>query len=245
MLRLLSYPISIAFYALFGLSLLVFHPIQWIALNAFGYNTHKKSVEVLQFLLIRYLWLLGTRIRMIDLKKLPTDKPLIIVANHQSMFDIPPIIYYFRKHHPKFVGKASLGKGIPSVSFNLKHGGSVLINRNNGAQALEMIKTFGAYIQKNKYAAVIFPEGTRSVTGVPKPFKAKGLLSLMQNIPDALIVPITINNAWKTTRYGNFPLGLGTRISFKIHAPITIADQDHMTLISDVEKIITSDVIVT
>lgn len=223
----------------------MFHPIQWIALNAFGYKTHKKSVEVLQFLLIRYLWLLGTRIRMIDLKKLPTDKPLIIVANHQSMFDIPPIIYYFRKHHPKFVGKASLGKGIPSVSFNLKHGGSVLINRNNGAQALEMIKTFGAYIQKNKYAAVIFPEGTRSVTGIPKTFKTNGLLSLMQNIPDALMVPITINNTWKTTRYGVFPLGLGAQISFKIHNPIAIADQDHMTLIREIEKIITSDVILT
>jgi len=242
LMRLLSYPLSVVFYFFFITSLLVFHPIQWIALNGFGYTAHKKSVEILQFLLMGYLGLLGSRVKMINLQKLPTDRPLIIVANHQSMFDIPPIIYYFRKYHPKFVGKASLGRGIPSVSYNLKHGGSVLINRSHAKSALEMIKKFGQYVQKNNYAAVIFPEGTRSVTGVPKPFKINGLKSLLKFIPNALVVPITINNTWKTTQYGHFPLGLGAQMTFTVHQPIEIGSQDHMTLISKVESIITSKV---
>ena len=63
----------------------------------------------------------------------------MIVANHQSMNDIPPIIWYLRKHHPKFVSKMELGKGIPSVSYNLVHGGSVLIDRKNSKQAIGQI----------------------------------------------------------------------------------------------------------
>ncbi len=244
MKHLLSYPLSIIFYFFFALTLLVFHPIQWITLNGFGYKAHKKSVDVLQVFLIGLLGILGSRVKMINLKKLPTDKPLIIVANHQSMFDIPPIIYHFRRHHPKFVGKASLGKGIPSVSYNLKHGGSVLINRNHAKSALEMIKKFGEYIQENNYAAVIFPEGTRSSSGIPKPFKINGLKSLFENIPDALIVPITINNTWKITGKGHFPLGIGAQISFLVHPAIEIGDKDHEALISEIESTIGSEVII-
>ena len=45
------------------------------------------------------------------------------------MYDISPIMWYLRKHHVKFVAKKELGKGIPSVSYNLRHGGSILIDR--------------------------------------------------------------------------------------------------------------------
>ena len=69
--------------------------------------------------------------------------PLIIVSNHQSMNDIPPIIWYMRKYHPKFVSKIELGKGIPSVSYNLRHGGSALIDRKDSKQALVAIARFG------------------------------------------------------------------------------------------------------
>ena len=72
-----------------------------------------------------------------------------------------PISCYLKKHHPKFVSKIELGKGIPSVSYNLRHGGSVLIDRKDPRQSLTAIKDFGKYIEENNYAAVIFPEGTQ------------------------------------------------------------------------------------
>ena len=45
-----------------------------------------------------------------------------------------------RKWHPKFISKKELGKGIPSVSYNLKYGGSALIDRKDPKQALPEIK---------------------------------------------------------------------------------------------------------
>ena len=125
-----------------------------------------------------------------------------------------------RKHHPKFVSKIELGKGIPSVSHNLRHGGSVLIDRKDGKSALLEIGKLGAYIEKHKRSAVIFPEGTRSRDGHPKPFKPMGLKMLMKKAPSALIVPISINNSWKVVRYGKFPMGLGANVSFDVHRPI-------------------------
>lgn len=245
MKKLVSYPFSIVYYLFFGLSLLVFHPIQWLALKIGGYNAHRKSVALLNLCLTKCIFFIGGRVKFNNPNHIPKDKPLIIVANHQSMNDIPPIIWYLREHHPKFISKKELGKGIPSVSFNLKHGGSVLIDRKDAKQSLTSITNFGKYIQKNKYAAVIFPEGTRSRDGVPKRFSENGLKMLVKNIPDGLIIPISINNSWKLLQYGGFPLPLGLTINFKVHKPIEVSSMSFQDLFKLTEETIKKDIIVS
>jgi 1-acyl-sn-glycerol-3-phosphate acyltransferase len=176
----------------------------------------------MNFFLMRCLNVLGTRFSFINPHNIPTNHPIIIISNHQSMTDISPISWFFRKQHPKFISKIELGKGIPSVSYNLTHGGSVLIDRKNPRQSIPALIKFGEYIEKTKRAAVIFPEGTRSKDGTPKPFQTKGLEVLFKKIPSAIVVPLTINNSWKTQKYGKFPMGLGAHITFKVHKPVKI-----------------------
>lgn len=185
--------------------------------------------------------ILGTRYSFQNDQNIPTDRPLIIVTNHQSMYDIPPIIWHMRKYHPKFVSKIELGKGIPSVSYNLRHGGSVLINRKDPKQSIAQLEKLGNYIEAHNRSAVIFPEGTRSRTGEPKPFRTTGLKVLMKNAPSALIIPISINNSWKLLRYGKFPMGLGSHVKFEVHPPMEIsADLD--STIKAVEKQVVSGI---
>lgn len=239
MQKLLAYPLSVIFYLCFGLTLVVFDVIQWSCHKAFGYKGLKNAVDTLQFAIMRCLNLLGTRISFNNPYDISTDRPLIIVANHQSMYDISPILWYMRKHHVKFVSKKELGKGIPSISYNLRHGGSVLIDRKNPRQALPAMIQFAEYIEKTKRAAVIFPEGTRSKDGTPRPFKTKGLELLIKKVPSALIVPITVNNSWKMLRYGTFPMGIGNHIKFTVHKPLEIINfTDKTELIQQVEKTI-------
>ncbi|MBX2828118.1 MAG: 1-acyl-sn-glycerol-3-phosphate acyltransferase [Flavobacteriaceae bacterium] len=236
MVKLLSYPISVVYFIFFGITLVVFHPIQWITLNLLGYQAHKVAVDGLQFMLMRCQNILGTRFSCDHSHHVPKGQPVIIVSNHQSMFDIPPIIWYLRKHHPKFISKIELGRGIPSVSYNLRHGGSALIDRKDPKQAIAAIEKFADYIETHKRAAVIFPEGTRSRDGNPRPFQVKGLLTLFERIPSAIVLPITINDSWKTIRYGKFPMGLGTHLRIKVHAPIQLKDYpDHTELIKIIE----------
>jgi len=232
MQKLLAYPLSVLYLMAFSLTLLVFHPIQWACYTLFGYEAHRKSVAVMNWFLMRSTIFLGTTYTFEKPNNIPTDRPLIIVPNHQSMHDIPPIIWFMRRYHPKFVSKTELGKGIPSVSYNLRHGGSVLIDRKDSRQALIEIAKLGRYIEKYNRSAVIFPEGTRSRTGHPKPFKSTGLKLLMKNAPSALVVPISIDNSWKMLRYGKFPNGIGNHISFRVHAPIEITDNLDAVIVS-------------
>ena len=227
---------------MFLLTIVIFHPIQWFCFNLFGYQAHKKSVDYLNFILLRIGHLLGTTYKVENRESIPKGVPIIFVANHQSLYDIIGIIWFLRKFHPKFVSKKELGKGIPSISYNLNHGGSVLIDRNDPKQAISVIKELSQYIEKTNRSAVIFPEGTRSKTGRPKEFAKSGLKILCKYAPSAYVVPITINNSWKFVKFGFLPYGLGNRITFTVHNAIPVKDSDIDNLTDNVEEIIIQNI---
>lgn len=236
--KILSCLLSIIYYLVFLLFLLIFHPVQWVCHNVFGYQAHKKSVDILNFFLIRATHLLGTTYDVQNRDRIPNGVPIIFVANHQSMYDIPPIIWFMRKFHPKFISKKELGKGIPSVSYNLRHSGNVLIDRKDAKQALPVIKQLAEYIEQHKRSAVIFPEGTRSKDGVPGRFSENGLKILCKYAPSAYIVPISINNSWKMERFGKYPLGLGNRLIITVQEPFAIKDIPFAEVMERTEKAI-------
>jgi len=241
--KVFEYILSIIYYFFFFQLLLIFQPLQWLCYNLFGYNAHKKSVDILNFFLLGSLKILGTRISFKYESKIPKNFPLIFVSNHQSTYDVSPIIWNLREFHPKFVSKKELGKGIPSISYNLKKGGSVLIDRNGEKGVLDQIKKFGENIEKNKWSAVIFPEGTRSKDGNMKKFHHGGLNTLIHSIPSAYIIPLSINNSWKFGRKNYFPLPLGVEIKFFINKPIKIDQSNSKNIIDEIEKRIKKNII--
>ncbi len=216
MQRILSYIISPIFIIFFCIYLLIFHVLQVLALRFGGYNAHKKVVDLLNWFLLQNLKLIGCSAHATYSENLPENRSLILVANHQSMYDIIGIIWFMRKYHVKFVSKIELGKGIPSISYNLKHGGSVLINRKDNKQAISALINFGKKLEKNKWSACIFPEGTRSRDGKLKPFAVGGLTTLLKYMPNALIVPIAIKGTGNLHKYGQFPMGIGHRLHWHV-----------------------------
>lgn len=204
----------------FFLLLIIFHPLQWMAYKLGGYAAHKKVVDVLNLCLLRTFYLTGNRVIFINEQNLPLGRPIIFVSNHQGISDIPPLIYYLRKYHAKFISKIELTKGIPSISFNLKYGGGANINREDSRQSIAEIIKLAERMKENKWSAVIFPEGTRSKDGHVKSFQVGGIATILKKCPEALIVPIAINNSWKMVQYGMYPLNTFVRMTWEILEPI-------------------------
>lgn len=229
-------------YIFFGGLLLIFHPIQWICLKLGGYKAHKTSVDILNGLLSSTYMILGCRARFVNHQTLPTDRPIIFVANHQSMYDIPPLIWHLRKHHAKFVSKIELASGIPSISFNLKHGGAANIDRKDKKQSMGELLKLGARMQEKNWSAVIFPEGTRSRKGEMKPFMTGGVSILLKKVPQALIVPIAINGSWKFFRYGKYPLSTFEKMSWSVLAPIEPAGRSAEEVLQEAEDAVRKSV---
>lgn len=241
MKKILSIPFSIITYLLTFVILCIFHVIQFICLHIFGYEAHKRSVDLLGWFMINTL-LVNFITAEVEFKdEIPEGKPIIFVSNHQGVYDIIGMGWFLRKYHLKYVSKIELGKWIPSISYNLNHGGSVLIDRKDAKQALPALKKMAEYIQTNNRSTVIYPEGTRSRDGKPGHFASNGLKILCKYAPDALVVPITINNSWKIFQYGTFPLGLGVRLKFTVHPAMAVKEYDFNTLFEKTEQAIVGD----
>lgn len=235
MKRILGYLFSPIHYFFFGLLLLLFHPIQWLSLKLGGYRGHKRSVDILNYFLTSTYYFMGTRAQFINNYQLPEGRPILFVANHQSLYDIPPMIWHFRKHHAKFISKIELTKGIPSISFNLKYGGAANINRKDPKQSIGEILKLAQKMRDLKWSAVIFPEGTRSKNGEMRPFAVAGASTILKKVPEALVVPVAIKGAWRLTQYGAFPLSFAEKMSWTVLAPIELSGRHPEEVIKEAE----------
>jgi len=235
MRKFFGYLLSPIHYFLFGFFLCIFHPIQWIAFNVFGYKAHKWVVDVMNFWVVASYYALGNTVKFTNKQNLPIGRPIIFVANHQSLYDIPVLIWFLRKYHAKFISKIELTKGIPSVSYNLRHGGAANINRKDPRQSITEIGKLGTRMKENKWGAVIFPEGTRSKDGTVKTFQAAGIATLLKKCPEALVVPIAINNSWKMVQYGVYPLSTFNAMTWEVLTPIELSGRTADEVVAEAE----------
>lgn len=236
--KFLGYIFSPVFYFFFGLTLVIFHPIQWVCYRFFGYQAHKVSVDALNFFLTYCDLLLGSSVTFTNQQHLPADRPIIFVANHQSMYDIPGLIWFLRKFHVKFISKIELTKGIPSISYNLKYGGGANINRKDSKQAVSELIKLGRRMKENNWSAMIFAEGTRAKDGQLKAFQVGGIATLLKIVPDALVVPVAIENSWKMVRYGAYPLSFGEKLRWTVLPPLDTTDKNPEQIVSAAENAI-------
>jgi len=215
-----GYILTPVYYLFFWLSLGIFHPLQWLAYNIGGYKAHKYVVDLMNACLVYTCYLLGNRVTFTNNYSLPTNRPIIFLANHQSMYDIPPIIWFLRAHHAKFISKIELTKGIPSISYNLRKGGGANIDRKDTKQSIMEIVKLAQRMKANNWSAVIFPEGTRAKDGQVKTFQVGGVATILKKCPEALLVPLAIDNSWRMVQYGFFPLSAMEHITLQVLEPI-------------------------
>ena len=148
MKTIISYILTPIFHLYYILVLLIFHPIlvlgQWIG----GEKGRQRAVNVLNKCFVAGLYIIGSKVKFEGFDKLPMGRPLIIVSNHQSIYDIPAIVVAFRKYSPRFISKIELSRNIPTISYDIRKSGSALIDRENGSQSVKEIFRLGNLIEK-------------------------------------------------------------------------------------------------
>lgn len=115
------------------------------------------------------------------------DKEYIFVSNHLSYLDIPVLMVSLPKNI-RFIYKKSL-TNIPVFGWALYFGGYVPIDRKNARSAIGSLKKAVTQFKKS-ISILIFPEGTRSITGETAEFK-KGIFMLAE-LAEVEIIPVSI-----------------------------------------------------
>ncbi len=231
--RLLFVPFLVTFFGV----LLIFDIAQRIAL-LFGRRAHERTVAGLNHGVVLALRLAGTHIEREGTPPFADDTPCIIVSNHQSLFDISILAESFPAGRPRFVAKTELRAWIPAVSLNLRRGGNALIDRRDPRQAIPEIKRLGARMLEQRFAAVIFPEGTRARRGVMKPFHHAGVVTLIHAAPEAPIVPVVLDGSWMLSARPFGPIPRGIRVRVRYLPAIPREGKPAKALVAEAEQII-------
>jgi 1-acyl-sn-glycerol-3-phosphate acyltransferase len=236
----LSWLTTLVFLPAVGGVLVVFDVAQraaWL----FSARAQEYVAGAVQWVLVRTFGICGTRLLVERDPELQSWTPYIIVSNHQSMFDIVILGSLLFSNFPKYISKRSLGRWIPTVSFNLRVGGHVLIDRGDAPQAIVAIRALGRRVREGRCSAMIFPEGTRARVGELGRFKPAGTLALLEEAPATPVVPVTIDESWRLLRHNYLPVPFGTRVKVHLGAPIARGPgEDPETLLEHVRDEIAS-----
>ena len=134
------------------------------------------------------IWLLaGGRATVIGLEKVPTDRPVLFVGNHRSIFDI--ILAGSLIRYPVgFVAKKEL-QGTP-ITLIMEEIHCLFLDREDPRQGLKTILKAIDYV-KEGISMFIFPEGTRCrEEGKFLPFHAGSFkIATKAKVP---VVPVTL-----------------------------------------------------
>jgi 1-acyl-sn-glycerol-3-phosphate acyltransferase len=170
-------------------------------------ESHQGVITWLNKSLVATLRILNIRLVVENRGDYDLNKQYIIIANHQSLLDIPITYCLFPKQTPRYVAKKELGCFIPSVSFNLRNGGNALIDRKNPRQAIREISKFAERMKALGFSAVFFPEGTRARDGILKEFRVSGIQKLLELMPETEVIPVTLEGSWliQARRFGPIP----------------------------------------
>lgn len=165
------------FYTLIALPILFFSGSVITAFLAF-------SVRVVLFM----LWLIcGIKCEVQGMENIP-KQPCIIASKHQSSFETFIFILLFRK--AVFILKREL-KWIPFIGLHLMALKMIFINRSDGTSSIRhIIKSAKMRIKENR-SVIIFPEGTRTITG--QKVKYQPGIAALYNTLSVPVLPVALN----------------------------------------------------
>ncbi|GMU19860.1 MAG: hypothetical protein AMXMBFR12_10510 [Candidatus Babeliales bacterium] len=126
-------------------------------------------------------------ITYIGLENLPPE-PCIVVANHQSSFDIPLVGYILRKRPHIWIAWAELTKG-PLLRFLLPRI-AVLVDVSSPTRAVRTLVKAINIVKAHPWDLVIFPEGARHTDG--KVHEFFGGFALIAKKINRSVVPVKI-----------------------------------------------------
>jgi 1-acyl-sn-glycerol-3-phosphate acyltransferase len=158
----------------------------------------------------------GVDVRISGLQRVDRGKTYVFAANHQSIYDIP-ILFSTLPFEVRILAKDSLGR-FPFLGWHLSRAGHVLVDRRNpGASVFRQV----AQLMRAGVSLTVFPEGTRSVDGSLRLFKAGTFkMAIEHGLP---VVPVAIHGSRFVMRKGRLMTCPG-RVTLEVFDPVPTTD---------------------
>lgn len=148
-------------------------------------------------------------------ENVPPGEACVVMANHQSFYDIPVVIAAVGGRMT-FVAKKELYR-VPIFGRAMETAGMVRVDRGDHAQAVASLHGAVAQLARGRHI-YIAPEGTRSVTGALGPFKSGGFRMALE--AGARILPVAIDGTRHVLPARAIVVRPGHRVVVTVQPPI-------------------------
>ena len=144
----------------------------------------RASVRYMRFFMRILLYVVGVRVRVHG--KLVAHRPLLVISNHISIFEIATFPVAFGG---SFIAKKEM-ESWPLVGWVARKFGVVFIDRRP-SHAMDALSQVQQTLRDVSYPIFLFPEGTTTNGAYVKPFKST-LFNFVEN-SDVLVQPMVMN----------------------------------------------------
>ncbi len=155
------------------------------------------------------------RVTLDGQENLDPNQSYVFVSNHQSLADVF-LIYGWLPVNFKWIMKKELRR-IPLVGVACEAAGHIFLDRKSRMSALESIKKAEKTLQ-NGISVVIFPEGTRTLTGEVGRFK-RGAFQIAFDLKLPM-VPLSLSGCREVQKKGEVVVNLFRHVHMHIGKPM-------------------------
>lgn len=186
MIRLFVTAVFVVLFLVLGLPVLGF---EFLYYKVNKNRSDITSLRIVQWAFKTVLFLTGTEVIVIGEDHVISDRPVLYVANHRSIFDV--VVGYSRcPSKTGFIAKNNVER-IPILRLWMKRLYCLFLDRENMRDALRVVLAAIEYI-KQGISIFVFPEGTRTKTGDMAPFK-EGSFKIATKTGSP-IIPVAFSN---------------------------------------------------
>ena len=157
----------------------------------------------------------GSRVKLTGRDRIPAGRPVIFMANHQSYVDVP--VLFFVPAQFKWMADAGLFR-IPVLGWAMAMAGYIPVRRGDARQGMRSLQK-AEELLKEGISVFIFPEGTRSHTGVLGRFQTGGFrLAAETGVP---VIPVVVSGTRHLLPRGDWVFRWGTKIWIDVLPMVT------------------------
>ena len=156
-----------------AIKFLLFWVLVVVQLPIIVFMPHSLAVRYMPIFMWGLVWLSGVKIVVHG--KLSDKRPLMVVSNHISVFEIATFPFAFRG---SFIAKKEM-ENWPLVGWVAKKFGVIFVDRRP-SHAHDALAVVQKAVQTVKYPMILFPEGTTTNGAYVKPFKST-LFNFVEN----------------------------------------------------------------
>jgi 1-acyl-sn-glycerol-3-phosphate acyltransferase len=169
--------------------------------------------------------ILGIRLDVSGQKNIDKNIPYVFMSNHLSLIDGPLLFMLIPRSVRVLLKKEAFR--IPIIGQVMRQVGFIPVDRKSLKGGKKSIDRASSLIKEKGVSFLIFPEGTRSRDGKPRPFKRGGFFLALNS--QAPILPASIKGTYELMPRGSFFAKKGeVRVIF--HPPVSIQGFDHHSL---------------